>query len=98
MSRGPADLWGGFEANRRFNASRRSACRVSRNFLFCAGAGAPGAGFAPGAFDFSSVSLSALISAPIRVAGHLRPATSHRSLSFNAAIQTLTDDLIRSRL
>src|SRR5207247_11265313 len=30
MSRGPADLWGGFEANRRFDASCRSACRVSR--------------------------------------------------------------------
>src|SRR6266513_1821695 len=30
MSRGPADLWGGFETNGRFNASCRSACRVSR--------------------------------------------------------------------
>src|SRR6267143_988922 len=34
MSRGPADLWGGFEASRRFDASCRSACRVGRNFLF----------------------------------------------------------------
>src|SRR6267378_6214542 len=30
MSRGPTDLWRGFEANRRFDASCRSACRVIR--------------------------------------------------------------------
>src|SRR6267143_3615605 len=84
MSRGSADLWGGFEANRRFDASCRSACRVGRSFLF-ARVRVPQVPVSHlGPLTFLPSPCFTLISAPIRVAGHLRPVTSHQSLSFDA--------------